>query len=98
MLEIKPRVPTTKINFGFVIVGGSSSLCRASIKMVKHNAIKKTALIRAPKISARNQPYVYSASAERFLATFTAHNATTKEMISFNIWKESAIRANELTI
>lgn len=41
---------------------------------------------------------MYSASAERFLATLTAHRATINEMMSFNMWNESAIRANELTV
>lgn len=38
---------------------GSKNLSIASIKMEQHKASRKTALTRAPKISARCHPYEY---------------------------------------
>jgi hypothetical protein len=54
MLEAKPSEPTMRMSFGFETVGGSTKRVIASRIIERHNAIRKTALKKAPRISARN--------------------------------------------
>ena len=57
-----PTAPTIKTKSGFVILSVSINLLTASIKMEKHNAIRKTAFTNAPKTSARTKPNVLTPS------------------------------------
>lgn len=100
MFEARPKEPTIRISFGLVTTGGSTNLVIASRMIERHNAIKKTALKKAPRISALNH-YVMSArpiaKAEEgeltpkeylslldFCAALTAQRPTAKEIMSFN--------------
>lgn len=62
--------------------------------MDTQSAIKKTALKKAPRISARTQPKVNS-SVVAFCDAITAHRPMAREIISFSMWKASAVSANE---
>lgn len=55
----KPEQPTYKISFGLWISSTSYRRFKASIKMEKQSATRKTALTRAPRTSARAQPNVF---------------------------------------
>src|SRR6218665_3547969 len=54
-----PMMPTTKTNVGLCNFSGSTKRLKDSIKIEKHNANRKTALISAPSTSARAQPKVF---------------------------------------
>lgn len=60
MFEARPREPTMRISFGLKTSGGSRNLVIASRIIERHSAIRKTALKKAPRISALNH-YVLSA-------------------------------------
>lgn len=57
MFANKPAQPVIRTIKGFVTILGDINRSIESIKIVKHNASKKTALINAPNISALCQPY-----------------------------------------
>lgn len=54
MFDARPRQPTMRISLGLLISGGSMNRVRASRKIDTHNAMRKTALKKAPRISARS--------------------------------------------
>jgi hypothetical protein len=53
MFDARPVEPTARMSWGFVISGGSMNLVRASRMIETQRAIRKTALKKAPRISAR---------------------------------------------
>ena len=93
-----------RISIGLLIVGGSMRRVIASRTMERQRAMRKTALKKAPRISALKywsllvcvyrRRRVYSLtpneylSEEDFCAAFTAQSPTSKEIISFN-WRWS---------
>lgn len=62
--------------------------------METQRAMRKTALKKAPRISARTQPKV-NWSVETFWDALTAQRPITREMMSLSMWKASAMRASE---
>lgn len=59
MLTINPITPTTRTKSGLCNFSGSTNRLKDSIKIEKHRARRKTALIRAPRTSALAQPNVF---------------------------------------
>ena len=59
MFEARPSEPTMRISFGLKTSGGSRNLVIASRMIDRHKAIRKTALKKAPRISALSH-YVWS--------------------------------------
>ena len=66
-----------------------------STRMEKHNAIKKTAFTKAPKTSALCQPKVFLSVRWLRLEYRKAKNPITSDMMSDNMWNESATSAIE---
>jgi hypothetical protein len=59
MFEARPKDPTITTMMGEETSGTVNSLWIHSRKMLKQRARRKTPLMRAPRISARCQPYEY---------------------------------------
>uniref|UniRef100_A0A3P9NMT7 Uncharacterized protein n=1 Tax=Poecilia reticulata TaxID=8081 RepID=A0A3P9NMT7_POERE len=68
---------------------GSVKRSMASRTMVKHSAVRKIALTRAPITSARIHPNVFFLVEWVLSANRTATRATTSAKTSDSIWKES---------
>uniref|UniRef100_A0A3Q3K460 Uncharacterized protein n=1 Tax=Monopterus albus TaxID=43700 RepID=A0A3Q3K460_MONAL len=82
MTTLHPAAPTPKTINGLSISWGLVKRSIASRTMVKHSAVRKTALTRAPITSARIQPKVFLLVELVFSANRTATRATTTGKLS----------------